>query len=129
MLLVDYTHPDKVPPLYLPHDRRSSEFYLRLDELAPNHPFYSIEWALFRYPEWLEGGSAWVQAQAIYADLIEYATKNNLMDEVVHPVVGSADPEFDEAVAQALVLMGLAPRVAEVIPRDFEAADLAAQGA
>lgn len=128
MLLVDYTHPEKVPPLYLPHDRRSADFYLRLDELPEDHRFYATDWALFRYPEWLEGGSAWVQAQAIFADLVAYGDANGLMNQVVRPVVGSADPGFDEAVAQALRILGLSPMVAEVVPRDFATADLALEG-
>lgn len=126
MLLVDYTHPDKVPGLHLPHDRRSPDFYVRLDELDPGHRYFSEDWALFRYPEWLEGGSAWVQALAIYEDLMAYGQAQDLMDQQVRPVVGSADPGFDEAVAQSLRLLGLAPLVAEVVPRDLAAADLVA---
>lgn len=128
MLLVDYTHPEKVPALRLPHDRRSSDFYLRLDELPEGHRFHSSEWALFRYPEWLEGGSAWVQAQAIAADVVAYGEAKGLLNLVVRPVVGSADPGFDEAIAQALRILGFSPLVAEVVPRDFAAADLAVEG-
>lgn len=126
MLHVDYTHPDKVPHLYLPHDRRSPDYYLRLDELPPSHRLHSIDWALFRYPEWLDGGSAWVQAQAIFKDLMKYGQDTGLMNEFVRPVVGSADPAFDEALAQSLRIMGLAPLVAEVVPRNIEAAETAA---
>lgn len=127
MQRVDYTHPEKVPLLYLAHDRRSPDFYLRLDELPPEHRFHSPDWALFRYPEWLEGGSAWIQAQAIFKDLMEYGQANDLMHLLVRPVVGSGDPDFDEALAQALRIMGLSPLVAEVAPRDFSADKFADQ--
>lgn len=120
MQLVDYTHPGKVPPMRLPIDRRSSEFYERLDELPRQHPYHSRDWALFRYPEWLEGGSAWLQATFIAADLKKIAEEQNITEEL-RPVVGSADPAFDEAVAQGLKLIGLRPLVAEVLPRTFVA--------
>lgn len=127
MVLVDFTHPDFVPALYLPHDRRSPAYYVRLDELPPTHRFYSEEWALFRYPEWLEGGSAWMQALALNQDLLAYGQANDLMNELVRPVVGSADPSYDEALAQCLRILGYAPLVADVIPRDYAATDLSAQ--
>lgn len=117
MNLVDYTHPGKVPALYLPNDRRSASYYVRLDELPPGHRYYSIHWALFRYPEWLEGGSAWVQAKAIFEDLQRFAEDKDLDMDQLRPVVGSADPGFDEAVAQALLTFDVRPMVAEVIPR------------
>lgn len=117
MNLVDYTHPDRVPSLHLPNDRRSSNYYIRLDELPPGHRYYSIHWALFRYPEWLEGGSAWVQARAIFDDLQRFADLNDLDVLQLRPVVGSADPAFDEALAQALKTFDLRPMVAEVVPR------------
>ncbi|GBG14362.1 cell division protein FtsK [Novimethylophilus kurashikiensis] len=117
MQLVDYTHPGKVPALRLPVDRRAARYYLRLDELPYGHPYYSREWGLFRYPEWLEGGSAWFQAKEIANDLSALAEAGN-MDEL-RPVVGSADPAFDEALAQALKLRGFRPMVADVLPREY----------
>lgn len=117
MNLVDYTHPGKVPALYLPNDRRSADYYLRLDELPPGHRYYSIHWALFRYPEWLDGGSAWVQAQSIYADLQQVAAEQGVDVTQLRPVVGSDDPGFDEAIAQGLRAFDLRPMVAEVVPR------------
>lgn len=117
MNLVDYTHPGRVPPLYLTHDRRSAEYYLRLDELPPGHRYYSIHWALFRYPEWLEGGSAWVQARFITEDLQRFAEQKGLDYLQLRPVVGSDDPAFDEGLAQALFTFDLRPLVAEVAPR------------
>lgn len=117
MQLIDYTHPEKVPKLYLPMDRRSPAYYLRLDELPPGHPYHATSWALFRYPEWLEGGSAWVQAKAIAEDLQAFVKENDLSLAAVRPVVGSNDPAFDEAIAQGLKTMGLRPMIAEPIPR------------
>lgn len=117
MNLVDYTHPGRVPALHLPNDRRSPNYYIRLDELPAGHRYYSIHWALFRYPEWLEGGSAWVQARAIFEDLQRYADQHELDVTQLRPVVGSADPGFDEALAQALKTFDLRPMVAEVVPR------------
>lgn len=116
-MFVDYTHPLRVPPLFIPQDRRSASFYLRLDELQEGHPFYALDWALFRYPTWLEAGSAWVQAQAIAEDLEQVAREQELPVEQVYPVVGSGDPAFDEALAQCLILLGCRPKVAEVTPR------------
>ena len=116
MILVDFTHPAKVPALHLEHDRRSPGYYLRLDELPPEHPFFSLDWALFRYPEWLEGGSAWMQAQAIAKVVEDMALTLDVAGEL-RPVVGSDDPGFDEALAQSLRLFGLRPMVAEISPR------------
>lgn len=113
MHLVDYTHPVKVPLLRLPLDRRSHLWYLRLDELPQNHPYNSYVWGLFRYPEWLEGGSAWVQAKAIAEDIKQFAEENGLAGEV-RPVIGSDDPAFDEALAQALKTFDLRPFIAEL---------------
>ena len=118
MNLVDYTHPGQVPALYLP-DRRSAEYYVRLDELPPGHRYYSIHWPLFRYPEWLEGGSAWVQSKAIYEDLQHLAAARGVDVTQLRPVVGSADPAYDEALAQALRAFDLRPMVAEVVPREM----------
>jgi hypothetical protein len=117
MNLVDYTHPDRVPRLYLPDDRRSPNFYVRLDELRMGHRYYSIHWALFRHPEWLEGGSAWVQAKVIYEDLQRVAEAKGVAITQLRPVVGSDDPGFDEALAQGLRTHDLRPMVAEVVPR------------
>jgi hypothetical protein len=117
MNLVDYTHPGRVPRLYLPDDRRSPNYYVRLDELPVGHPYYSIHWPLFRHPEWLEGGSAWVQSRAIYEDLQRVANSKGLDVTLLRPVVGSDDPGFDEALAQALRTFDLRPMVAEVVPR------------
>lgn len=119
MNLIDYTHPEKVPSLGLPHDRRSANYYLRLDELPANHPYHAIDWALFRSPEWLEGGSAWLQAKMIAEDVLSYSQEKGLSLGLVRPVVGSADSAFDEALAQALRLFELSPMVAEVTPRDL----------
>lgn len=119
MNLIDYTHPGRVPALFLPHDRRAADYYLRLDELPPGHPYYAMDWALFRYPEWLEGGSAWVQAKAIVADLRIMAAQLGVEIEQLRPVVGSADPDFDEALAQALISFDLRPMVTEVVPRQM----------
>jgi len=116
MHLLDYTHPDKVPALHLPNDRRSPDFYLRLDELKAGHPFQSPVWALFRYPDWLEGGSAWMQARAIADDIRTYVVSAGLTGDI-SPVVGSGDFAFDEALAQALRTLGFNARVAEVLPR------------
>lgn len=115
MQLVDYTHPGYIPHLHLPLDRRSPGYYLRLDELPYGHPYYSRAWALFRHPEWLEGGSAWLQAYFIAEDLLKLAAEKDIRSEL-RPVVGSADPEYDEALAQALITLGLRPKVAEVWP-------------
>ena len=117
MNLVDYTHPGRVPRLYLPDDRRSANYYIRLNKLPPSHPYHSIHWALFRYPEWLEGGSAWVQSKAIYDDLQRLAEAKGVDVTMLRPVVGSDDPGFDEALAQALRTFDLRPMVAEVVPR------------
>ncbi len=129
MNLVDYTHPSVIPPLYLPNDRRSGDYYLRLDQLPPGHRYFSIHWALFRYPEWLEGGSAWVQAKAVVEDLQRFATEKGLDYQLLRPVVGSDDPGFDEALAQALRTFDLNPLVAEVVPRTPTQSLAAAQGA
>jgi hypothetical protein len=102
MHLIDYTHPERVPALRLPNDRRSARFYLRLDELPADHPYHASSWALFRHPEWLEGGSAWLSG-------------------TLCPVVGSGDIAFDEALAQALRTFGYQPKVAEVMPRRSQA--------
>lgn len=110
MQLIDYTHPTRVPRLYIPLDRRDARYYLRLDELPRVHPYFSPQWALFRFPDWLEGGSAWVQAAAINEDLCRQVVEGD-----VCLVIGSDDPEFDEAMAQALVAMGWRVKVAEVI--------------
>ncbi len=120
MNLIDYTHPDKVPALYIPRDRRSAKYYLRLDELPPDHPYHSENWALFRYPEWLEGGSAWVQAHYIVEDLRAYAESTGYVEEL-RPVIGSDDFAFDEALAQALRTFGYRPMVAELVPRHSQA--------
>lgn len=122
MHLIDYTHPQKVPALYLPLDRRSAKFYLRLDELPKGHQFHSGSWALFRYPEWLEGGSAWVQATAIADDVQRFAEKEGLDMAQVRVVVGSDDPSFDEALAQGLKILDIRPLVAELVPRNIPAA-------
>jgi hypothetical protein len=119
MNLVDYTHPGRVPALYLPNDRRSAEYYVRLDELPPGHRFHSIQWALFRHPEWLEGGSAWVHAKAIYEDLQRVAQQLGVDAAQLRPVVGSDDPGYDEALAQGLRSFDLRPLVAEVVPRSL----------
>jgi DNA-binding ferritin-like protein (Dps family) len=119
MNLVDYTHPGRVPRLYLPDDRRSPDYYLRLNKLPPGHRYYSIHWALFRYPAWLEGGSAWVQSKAIYEDLQHLAETKGVDVTTLRPVVGSDDPGFDEALAQGLRTFGLRPMVAEVVPRSI----------
>jgi hypothetical protein len=113
MQLVDYTHPYKVPSLRLKIDRRSPNWYLRLNELSKEHPFNSYVWALFRYPEWLEGGSAWLQAKDISEDLLELARELGLTEEL-RPVVGSDDSDYDEALAQGLKTFGLRPLVAEI---------------
>jgi hypothetical protein len=119
MNLVDYTHPGRVPALYLPDDRRSAEYYVRLDELSPGHRYYSIHWPLFRYPEWLEGGSAWVQSKVIFEDLQHLAAARGIDVTQLRPVVGSDDPAYDEALAQALRTFDLNPMVAEVVPREL----------
>jgi hypothetical protein len=116
MHLLDYTHPERVPALHLPNDRRSARYYLRLDELPKEHPYHSTSWSLFRHPDWLEGGSAWVQAHYICQDMLQYAQSAGLSGTLV-PVVGSADIAFDEALAQALKTFGYVPKVAEVMPR------------
>lgn len=115
--LVDFTHPGQIPPLYLPNDKRSAEFYLRLDELPESHPYFAINWALFRYPDWLEGGSAWVHARTIAMQLDELKDSLQTLDEL-RPVVGSGDHDYDEALAQALRTFGYRPKVAELVPRN-----------
>lgn len=119
MHLIDYTHPEKVPPLRLAHDRRSAEYYLRLDQLPLTHPYGMKDWALFRHSDWLEGGSAWVQALFIVKDLEQYMLDNNLSG-LIRPVVGSADHAFDEGLAQGIISLGFQPLVAEVTPRELE---------
>lgn len=116
MHLVDYTHPQRVPALKLPLDRRSAAYYLRLDELPPDHAYYARDWAIFRHPEWLEGGSAWLQATYIAEDLVRLAKERQDSGEL-RPVVGSHDCAFDEALAQTLRILGYRPMVAEVLPR------------
>lgn len=116
MHLVDFTHPQRVPALKLPLDRRSADYYLRLDELPRTHAYYARDWALFRHPEWLEGGSAWLQATYIADDLKRLAAERADNSEF-RPVVGSNDSAFDEAIAQALRILGYRPMVAEVVPR------------
>lgn len=118
MLFIDYTHPGRVPTQVMSHDRRSAQFYLRLDELPKGHPLYSPDWCLFRYPEWLEGGSAWIQAGAIARDLEQLIQEKGLESEELRPVVGSQDPGFDEAVAQGLGILGYRAMIAEFGPRD-----------
>ncbi|WP_126223662.1 hypothetical protein [Burkholderia ambifaria] len=120
MHLIDYTHPERVPALRLPNDRRSDRFYLRLDELPADHPYHASSWALFRHPEWLEGGSAWLQAHYIVEDMVRYAMSAGLSGTLC-PVVGSGDIAFDEALAQALRTFGYQPKVAEVMPRRSQA--------
>lgn len=116
MQLVDYTHPDRVPQMFLPLDRRSAAYYLRLYDLPEHHPYYSVIWPLFRYPAWLEGGTAWLQATYIAEDIQKLALDTGITDELC-PLVGSADPGFDEALAQSLATLGLRPRIAEVFAR------------
>lgn len=117
MNLVDYTHPGRVPPMYLANDRRSEAYYVQLDELQPGHRYYSIHWALFRHPEWLEGGSAWVHAKEIFEDLERLSQELNIPVLQLRPLVGSGESSYDEALAQALITFDLKPMVAEVVPR------------
>lgn len=117
MLFIDYTHPDRVPTQFMAHDRRSAQFYLRLDQLPKGHPMFSADWILFRHREWLEGGSAWIQAGAIARDLEALIEEKNLHGEDLSPVVGSQDPGFDEALAQGLVILGYRPRIIEFSAR------------
>lgn len=116
MHLIDYTHPTKISALKLPLTRRAESWYLRLDELPPAHPYHSYVWGMFRYPAWLEGGSAWVQAQGIAHDIEELRTAGTLVGEL-RPVIGSDDPDFDEALAQALKTFGYRPLIAEMTTR------------
>jgi len=116
MHFIDYTHPHIVPNLHLEHDRRSSKYYLRLDDLPKGHPYHMRDWAIFRYSLWLEGGSAWVQAKAIVEDVEDFVRVKDLRGEI-RPVVGSGDPEFDEALAQAILTFGYSPLVAEIVPK------------
>lgn len=116
MQLIDYTHPEKVPALHLPLDRRSADYYTRLDELPAGHPFHMPDWVLFRHPEWLAGGSAWVHAKAIAEDFERCVDTLGVLP-TARPVVGSGDPDYDEALAQALRTLNLNPFVAEVLPR------------
>ncbi len=113
---VDYTHPDKVPALKLGIDRRSADYYRRLDELPPTHPYYLREWPLFQHTVWLEAGSAWLQATFINDDLIRLREDSRAAGEL-RPVVGSGDPAFDEAMAQGLRILGWQPVVADLMPR------------
>lgn len=116
MHLIDYTHPERIPSLKLPFTRSSASWYLRLDELPKSHPYHSYVWGMFRYPEWLEGGSAWVQAMGIVQDIEQIVASTNLVGEV-RPVIGSLDPAFDEALAQALKTYDYRPLVAELMAR------------
>lgn len=113
MQLIDYTHPDKVPSMHLPHDRRSALYYLRLYELPKDHPYHYSDWCLFRHEEWLEAGACWVHAHHIAQDLEYYAQTHDLSGEL-RPVVGSGDHGYDEGLAQALKTFGLRPLVAEL---------------
>lgn len=113
MHLIDYTNPEMVPNMYLAHSRRSKDYYLRLDQLPKGHPYYYLDWALFRHAEWLEGGSAWVQAKFIVEDMERYIEDNNLTGEV-RPVIGSGDFGFDEGIAQGIISFGYRPLVAEL---------------
>lgn len=123
MELVDYTHPLIVPPLHLPRDRRSVTYYLRLDELPIGHPYHYLDWSLFRYPYWLEGGSAWMQARMIVQDLEMYIARHELEGDIV-PIVGSNDPGFDEALAQGILALGYRCQVAEVTQKPVRGADV-----
>lgn len=96
-------------------DRRSEHWYLLLSELPNGHPYQSYIWSLFRYPEWLEAGSAWLQAKYIAEDLETFARISGVTYEL-RPVVGSGNPSFDEALGQALITFGLRPIVAELFP-------------
>lgn len=115
MILIDYTHPEKIAPLRIQHDRRSAAYYQPLDELPADNPMHSKNWALFRHPEVLTAGSAWLHAFAIRQDLHNYSLSLNLSGELT-PVIGSGDYEYDEALAQALRTYGLRPKVAELMP-------------
>ena len=117
MKFIDYTHPDRIPQQPMPFDRRSGQYYLRLDELPPEHSMYSPDWPLFRHPEWLEGGSAWIQAGAIARDVEQLAAQNHLEMDELRPIIGSQDPAFDEALAQGLQILGLRPLISEFGPR------------
>ena len=116
MRLIDYTHPGKVPPLRLPTDRRSALIYARLPDLPCGHPYFSYDWALFRYPHWLEAGAVWLHAMEIGEDLTSLAASQAVPEEL-RPVVGSAYLAYDSALARVLSSMGYRPRVAEVIAR------------
>jgi len=116
MHMIDYTHPQRVPHMHLAHDRRGTIYYLRLDELPQWHPYYYKDWILFRYSEWLEGGSAWVHAKTIVEDMEAYIQQNNLRGEI-KPVVGSNDPAYDEGLAQAIRTFGYFPLVAELVEK------------
>jgi len=77
---------------------------------------YYKDWVLFRYNVWLEGGSAWVQAKYIVEDMEAFAQEKGLHGEI-KPVVGSNDPSFDEALAQAIMTFGYQTLVAEITER------------
>lgn len=113
MNMLDYTHPDKVPPLHIPLDRRSEDYYRMLDELPPSDPYYDPNWALFPYPAWLEGGSAWLQAVRISEDAEQQVRRAQFKGDV-RLVVGSNNLDFDYALANALLTLGWHPMVAEV---------------
>lgn len=112
MQLIDYTHPAAQFNLKLTHTRGSALYYTLLDELPSEHPAASASWALFRRDDWLEGGSAWLHAKEIDEDLRKLAGSEE-SSGVLRPVVGSGQPSYDEALAQALATFGWRAMVAE----------------
>ena len=57
--------------------------------------------------------SAWYQATQIADDAMRVRAREHSQIEI-RLVIGSADPEFDDALAQALLTLGWHPMVAEV---------------
>ncbi len=112
MQLIDYTHPDEGFNLRLVHIRGKALYYTLLDALPKDHPAASAGWSLFRRDDWLEGGSAWLHAKEIDEDLRTLVDSEGITGGV-RPVVGSGQPGYDEALAQALATFGWRTMVAE----------------
>lgn len=118
MQLFDFTHPERLGNLALPHDFRSANYYVRLPELPRSAPYYHADWVLFKADHWLEAASAWAQAQAINEEATRQAMRGGFPLEEVALVIGSDDPLFDDALGCGLQSLGWKVKMAEVLHAD-----------